>query len=1280
MIARRAGLVIAWGLVTWGASCLPAAAQEPAFVRGEVNQDGTVDISDSVSVLFHLFRGGFAVPCRKAADADDSGTIDITDALYGLAYIFRGGPPPPPPSGGCGTDPTPDGLDCAESRCGEAGGTLILSEIMASNLESLTDEDGDSSDWIEIHMLDSAPASPIDLGGWSLTGDPQLAERWLFPAGVTLERGGFLVVFASGKDRAVAGSELHTDFRLDAAGEYLALVAPDGVTAVDELAPAYPEQLPDVSYGPAQATTVLVAPGAQALYHVPVSADAGLGGSWTDPDFAPAGWKTGATGLGFSGIATEGFEVTYIKANVQVTSLTVAQDVLQNPARQAQVATETAAVIDYFNSGGRGNYTRDNPFPGVGFTDVDDYVVHVVGTVLVPQAGSWSFGVSSDDGFGMTLRRGAQTYSMSYPAPRGPADTIQVFTIAQAGPHDLDLLFYERGGGSEVELFAAKGAHPIYNANDFRLVGDTAAGGLGLAGFADSIRTDIGSEMRGANASLWTRIDFDVEDAGLFGGLLLRMRHEDGFVAFLNGQEVARRNAPAALAWDSRAAADRPVEQAGLVEEINLTSHLGRLRNGRNVLAVHGLNDGASDPDFLVLPELIAAGRIAERQYMKTPTPGAFNVPGAVDFVRDVELSVERGTYDAPFSLALSTPTSGAQIRYTRNGATPTATSGSVYSGPIAVNGTSVIRAAAFKAGHLDSRVRTHSYIFPSDVIRQSPTGQAPGPGWPAGSVNGQVLDYGMDPNVVGDPRWSDQIEDALVSIPSISLVTDLPNLFNASTGIYVNARNDGRAWERRTSVELIDPDGTPGFGLDAGLRIRGAFSRSGDNPKHSFRLFFRNEYGSGKLKHAMFGGEGVDELDAIDLKTSQNYSWAFSGSSQNTFVRDVFSRDVQRDMLQPYTRSRFYHLYLDGQYWGLYETEERADADYARSYLGGDEDDYDVVKNDSSGSRALHATDGTMDAYRRLYDAAVAGFATDAAYFRVLGRRPDGTLDPGGEQLLDPENLMDYMICTYYTGDPDAPVSAWGHISNNVFAIYNRVRCDGFTWYRHDAEHSLGANGGLYEARLLTDPTDRTIGERWEHFNPAWLHLRLTQHPEYLLQFADRVNKYFFNGGPLSPAANIERWSSRTRQIELAVIGASARWGDAKIEPPRTKDDWQREVDWMVSTYFPQRTQIVLAQMRSVDMFPEAALVSFNQHGGEVPPGFRLLMAQSNGTPGTIHYTLDGSDPRLRGGAVNPGAAVFADDTAAVAFIPRGSVWRYLDDGSDQSTAWRAPAFDDSG
>ena len=138
-------------------------------------------------------------------------------------------------------------------------------------------------------------------------------------------------------------------------------------------------------------------------------------------------------------------------------------------------------------------------------------------------------------------------------------------------------------------------------------------------------------------------------------------------------------------------------------------------------------------------------------------------------------------------------------------------------------------------------------------------------------------------------------------------------------------------------------------------------------------------------------------------------------------------------------------------------------------------------------------------------------------------------------------------------------------------------------------------------EVKILTDPEDRAIGQEWQHFNPAWLHVRLTQHPEYCLQFADRMARYCFNGGLLTANANTDRWLDRADQMDMAIIAESARWGDAKQSIPLTKAHWQQEVDYMANTYFPQRTAIVIAQMRSVDMFPDQAIVTLNRHGGEV-------------------------------------------------------------------------------
>ena len=311
-------------------------------------------------------------------------------------------------------------------------------------------------------------------------------------------------------------------------------------------------------------------------------------------------------------------------------------------------------------------------------------------------------------------------------------------------------------------------------------------------------------------------------------------------------------------------------------------------------------------------------------QFFGFPSPLGENTSVYQGFVKDVEFSQKRGFYDTPFSVTLANETEDAVIYYTLDGTEPyepigqgrsgTVYSGTVYTAPVLISKTSCLRAIAIKMGWKPSDIKTHTYIFLNDVIIQSRNGQPPGPKWPTSSVNGQVINYGMDPEVVDSGQNNrSNIKNALLAIPTISFVTDLDNLFDSSKGIYVNASREGRAWERPTSVELLNPDGSKGFQIDAGLRIRGGFSRSANNPKHAFRLFFRAEYGEAKLRFPLYGEEGVDEFDCVDLRTSQNYSWSFQGSSRNTMVREVFSRVLQGEMGQPYTRSRYYHLYING-------------------------------------------------------------------------------------------------------------------------------------------------------------------------------------------------------------------------------------------------------------------------------------------------------------------------------------------------------------------------------
>ena len=176
---------------------------------------------------------------------------------------------------------------------------IRITEFMASNTQTLLDEDGDSSDWIEIQNTSS---NSVNLLNWALTDSAGNPGEWRFPA-TNIPPKSFMIVFASGKDRAVAGQELHTNFKLSAAGEYLAMFGPDGTVAT-EIAPEFPPQFPDVSYGIGMqlTTTTLVATNAAIHYWIPTNSSADA--TWTQANFNDSSWQVGTNSIGYeTGIA-----------------------------------------------------------------------------------------------------------------------------------------------------------------------------------------------------------------------------------------------------------------------------------------------------------------------------------------------------------------------------------------------------------------------------------------------------------------------------------------------------------------------------------------------------------------------------------------------------------------------------------------------------------------------------------------------------------------------------------------------------------------------------------------------------------------------------------------------------------------------------------------------------------------------------------------------------------------------------------------------------------------
>ena len=629
------------------------------------------------------------------------------------------------------------------------------------------------------------------------------------------------------------------------------------------------------------------------------------------------------------------------------------------------------------------------------------------------------------------------------------------------------------------------------------------------------------------------------------------------------------------------------------------------------------------------------------------------------------EFSAKRGFYLQSFDLTVTSNVPGATILYTLDCSDPLTSSTAITQTSPAViridpettlgnkpkSPSVIVRACVRTVDVLFSKTITHTYLFIDKVQTLSPQGQKPATNWPSAttSANPQAIDYGMDPDVYNDARYKNLIDDALLAVPSISIATNIDHIFSRTSGIYMNALKAGDAWERPTSVELLNPDGSKGFQVNAGIRIRGGYSSHGENPKHAFRLFFRAEYGDDKLRFPLFGKEGVDEFNKVDLRTAQNYAWSYPGhlGEYNTMISEVFSRDLQRVMGHPYTRSRFYHLYLNGVYWGLYQTQERSEEDFAVSYLGGIEEDYDVIKPDDY--KQIEATSGNLAAYTALWNSCKIGYTSYGEYFKVQGLNVDGTPNSQYKKLVDLDNLIDYMLTIFFTGNYDSPVSSFGGDSmiNNFFAVYNRNSNEGFKFFAHDAEHSLrttsgeGAGIGLYENRVTLSRMNITS---FSSFNPQWLHFRLSANPEYRLKFADRVYKHFFNDGALTPSKSISLFKSRAKEIEMAIIGESARWGDTYYSPARTKDnDWLPAVNDIANNYFPFRANIVLSQLLSANLYttinpPDFSIGDQTITGtsAAVVGGGKIKISNPHRPVGSVIYTIDGQDPRAIGGATS--------------------------------------------
>jgi len=331
------------------------------------------------------------------------------------------------------------------------------------------------------------------------------------------------------------------------------------------------------------------------------------------------------------------------------------------------------------------------------------------------------------------------------------------------------------------------------------------------------------------------------------------------------------------------------------------------------------------DPFFPVQQTDISFG-FYENNYISflEPTPGAENYISGGTLLQAPEFNTDHGFFDNPFDLEISCSDIEAQIYYTTDGSSPGLSNGILYTLPVNIGSTSIIRAIAIKNDTPPSKITTRTYLFLDEVIHQpnNPSGYPTFWGPYQSFAGNAIADYEMDPEMMADADFAGSVKEALVDIPTMSLVTDKGYFFSGSQdpntgGIYIytgpSANSLGADWERPVSVEYFDNKDSVSFQVDCGVQIQGGAGRLPEkSPKHSLRLVFKSIYGPSRLNYPLFGEDAESSLNSIILRAGFGNSWihwkhserSMASTGGSTIHRKEWTTILQHHTLMEHPRT----------------------------------------------------------------------------------------------------------------------------------------------------------------------------------------------------------------------------------------------------------------------------------------------------------------------------------------------------------------------------------------
>ncbi len=625
-------------------------------------------------------------------------------------------------------------------------------------------------------------------------------------------------------------------------------------------------------------------------------------------------------------------------------------------------------------------------------------------------------------------------------------------------------------------------------------------------GYADG---DDVTVLSTGTKSVFTRKTFNVSDVSSITKLILDIDYDDGFVAYINGQEVARANingVPPVFNSGTIVDHEAKMYSGGKPDRFVIDNPQSLLNNGNNVLSIqlHNISntssdmtlipflsaifstdvtDGITPPSILelsnsklhtnfkissksetltlsddtgnIIDELFIEGLFSDSSigvstkdanlvYYTTPTPGKVN--DSQEFLgtikKDVVFSNNGGKIINSFSLTISGNTEGEEIRYTTDATVPTESS-ALYQNPIVVNATTVIRARLFKANYISSLTNSKTFLF-----------------------------------------------NASHNLPVVTLVTDPYNLFDNDYGIYVKGDSydpnvpywGANFWEDRerpVQFSLYEDDGSLGTEFNAGIKVFGGWSRA--NEQRSLSIFARGQYGTSEIDYPIFPDLPYDKYQALVLRNSGN-DWL------NTMVRDASLTSLMDGADIEFQDHRSTVVYINGEYWGIYNLREKVNEHFLASKKGVDADALDLLELEGQ------IVEGDNQEYLELIEFIKNNSLVNEANYNYVAER------------VDIDNFILYQSTQIYFNNTDWP-------GNNI--KYWKSEGGKWRWILYDTDFGFGiwdVNDYRHDAlSFALEPN----GPDWP--NPAWSTLvfrKLIENKTFRNKFinrsADEMNTRF--------------------------------------------------------------------------------------------------------------------------------------------------------------------------